>query len=85
MTPGILGARDGWDCVAANDALAHLNDLFTSRRFAVSVRKHVREFNSCKCFSDSLVLFFYSQFLCRHTNLKLLNIPTIFAQGERYS
>lgn len=43
MTPGILGVWDGWDCVAANDALAHLNDLFTSRRFAVSVRQHVRE------------------------------------------
>ncbi len=56
MTPGRVW--DGWDCVAANDALAHLNDLFASRRFAVSVREHVREtgaschFNSSKCFSE---------------------------------
>lgn len=36
-----MGVWDGWDYVAANDALAHLNDLFTSRRCAVSVREHV--------------------------------------------
>lgn len=41
---GNTGIRDGWDCVAANDAVAQLNDAFTSRRSAPPVHVPTPEF-----------------------------------------